>query len=226
MSLKHITIDLVVAFIFLYIIVKIVGRKIINQISPFTFITSIVLSEMLGNAMYEERIGVFYILYSMSLWGAMLLTVEYLDRKFLFFRGLTHGKPIALIKNGVIDIEGLKKGRLNLNQLQGLLRESETFSIREVAFCYLEGNGSLSILKKSRYQKTKQENFNFPAQTVYMPITLIRDGVVLWDELKELGFDESWLKNQLISKGVTHYEDVFLAEWLEEDGIFVQSIHH
>ncbi|MEH7122447.1 hypothetical protein V7127_04275 [Bacillus sp. JJ1773] len=35
---------------------KIVGRKIIKQISPFTFITSIILSEMLGNAMYEENL--------------------------------------------------------------------------------------------------------------------------------------------------------------------------
>lgn len=42
---------------------------------------------------------------------------------------------------------------MNINQLQSLLRQSETFSIREVAYCYLEANGSISILKKSKYQK-------------------------------------------------------------------------
>ena len=42
---------------------------------------------------------------------------------------------------------------MNLNQLQSMLRQSETFSIREVAFCYLEPNGSISILKKPRIKK-------------------------------------------------------------------------
>ncbi|WP_102273007.1 DUF421 domain-containing protein [Cytobacillus massiliigabonensis] len=224
MSIVHLTIDLFVGFFFLFIIIKFVGRKIINQISPFTFIASIVLSEMLGNAMYEDKVGVFYIIYSMGLWGILLFTVEYLDRKFLFFRGISQGKPIALIKNGVVDKDALKKGRLNLNQLQSLLRQSETFSIREVAYCYLEGNGSISILKKSRYQKTTQEDFNLPGSAVHVPVTLIRDGTVLWDEINNLGFDETWLNQQLSPFKIANYKDVFLAEWLEGDGIFVQTI--
>lgn len=224
LNLAHLTIDLIVGFLFLFFIVKIVGRKIIKQISPFTFIASIVLSEMLGNAMYEEKVGVFYIIYSMSLWGGLLFIVEYLERKFLFFRGISQGKPIALIKNGVVDREALKKSRMNINQLQSLLRQSETFSIREVAFCYLEGSGSLSILKKARYQKTTQEDFNLPGKSVYVPVTLIRDGVVLWDELEDIGFREDWLKKQLSSQGITDYKEVFLAEWLEGDGLFVQTM--
>lgn len=225
LSLYHLTIDLIFGFFYLFFIVKFVGRKIINQISPFTFIASIVLSEMLGNAMYEKKVGVFYILYSMTLWAILLFTVEYLERKFLFFRKVFQGKPIALIKNGVVDREALKQSRMNINQLQSMLRQSETFSIREVAFCYLEGNGSLSILKKSRYQKTTQEDFNLPGKAVYAPVSLIRDGVVLWDELEDLGYGEDWLKKQLASHGITDYASVFLAEWLEGDGLFVQRMN-
>jgi uncharacterized membrane protein YcaP (DUF421 family) len=39
-----------------------------------------------------------------------------------------------------------------------------------------------------------------------------------------LGFDESWLKSQLITQQITDYKDVFIAEWLQGDGLFVQSI--
>ena len=214
--------ELVLGFFFLFIIVKFVGRKIINQISPFTFIASIVLGELLGNALYDQKVGVFYIIYSMTIWGVLLLTVEYLSQKFLSFRGVVEGKPSALIKNGMVDREALRKNRMNINQLQSLLRQSETFSIREVAYCYLEANGSISILKKSKYQKTAQEDFNMPIKQVSDPVTLIRDGEVLWDEIADLGFNESWLKSELISKNITDYKDVFLAEWLEGDGLFVQ----
>lgn len=219
----YLTIELIIGFFLLFIIIKFVGKKIINQITPFTFIAAIVLGELLGNALYDHQIGVLYIIYSMALWGILLFIVEYLGQKSLLFRGIFEGKPAALIKNGVVDREELRKNRMNINQLQSLLRQSETFSIREVAFCYLEANGSISILKKSQYQKTTLEDFNLLDKPVYVPVTLIRDGEVLWDEIKDLRYDESWLKRQLLSQNVSDYKDVFIAEWLEGDGIFVQT---
>ncbi|WP_349654856.1 DUF421 domain-containing protein [Neobacillus sp. DY30] len=180
------------------------------------------MGELLGNAVYDHKVGILYIIYSMTIWGGLLFTVEYLSQKFLTFRGAVEGKPSALIKNGIVDREALKKNRMNINQLQSLLRQSETFSIREVAFCYLESNGFLSIFKKSKYQKTTQEDFNMPLKPVIAPVTVIRDGEVLWDEIAELGFNESWLKSELNSKNITDYKDVFIAEWLEGDGLFIQ----
>ncbi|MDO6634081.1 DUF421 domain-containing protein [Bacillus thuringiensis] len=223
MQFIYLTTELIIGFFLLFIIIKFVGRKIINQITPFTFISTIVLGELLGNAVYDQDINIFYIIYTMTLWGMLLFIVEYLGQKFLFFRGMFEGKPSALIKNGIVDRVALKKNKMNINQLQSLLRQSETFSIREVAFCYLEANGSISILKKTHYQKTTQEDFNMPVKPVYVPVTLIRDGKVLWDELKDLKFDESWLTTQLRSHNVSDYKDVFLAEWLEGDGLFIQK---
>jgi uncharacterized membrane protein YcaP (DUF421 family) len=222
MNILHLTFDLVVGFFFLFITVRFVGKKIINQISPFTFIAAIVLGELLGNAIYDRKIGVFYIIYAMSIWGGLLFFVEYLSQKFLAIRGVVEGKPSALIKNGMVDREALRKNRMNINQLQSLLRQSETFSIREVAFCYLESSGSISILKKSKYQKTTQEDFNLPSKAVFVPVTIIRDGKVLWDEIIDLGFDEAWLKSQLNTHHIMDYKDVFIAEWLQGDGLFVQ----
>lgn len=112
---------------------------------------------------------------------------------------------------------------MTLNQLQSLLRQNETFSLREVAFCYLETNGTISVLKKAKYQKTTREDFQLPPHPVHVPVTLIRDGELLRDELQELGKDEQWLNEQLRAYGVTSHQDVFIAEWLEGDGLFVQT---
>jgi uncharacterized membrane protein YcaP (DUF421 family) len=159
MKVMYLTMEIFIGFFLLFIIIKFVGKKIINQITPFTFISAIVLGELLGNALYDHEIGIFYITYSMLLWGALLFMVEYLGQKYLSVRGIVEGKPSALIRNGIVDRAELKRNRMNINQLQSLLRQSETFSIREVAFCYLEANGSISILKKSKYQKTTQRRF-------------------------------------------------------------------
>ncbi|TCZ77261.1 DUF421 domain-containing protein [Paenibacillus albiflavus] len=223
MKFLNLTYELVVGFFLLFIIVKIVGRKIITQVTPFTFITAIVIGEILGTALYEKEAGIPEITYAMCLWGFLLLIVEFIGQKFLWFRGIVDGKPAALIKNGVIDRGELKKNRMNLNQLQSLLRQSDAFSIREVAYCYLEPNGSISVLKKPKYQKTTLEDFKLASKPVHVPVTVIRDGHVLWDEIKELGFDESWLMKHLQTKSIQNYKDVFIAEWLVGDELFVQT---
>ena len=196
-------------FIILFFVISFVGRKIINQITPFTFIGSIVIGELLGNGVYEEHVTILEIIYSICLWGLLLFIVEFLERKFLAFRGFVLGKPSALIQNGKVNRNELKKCRMNINQLQSMLRQNQTFSVREVAYCYLESNGSLSILKKTQYQNTTQQDFNFPKKPVYVPVTLIRDGKVLKDELQDIGFDEIWLKKQLASHNISKYKEVF-----------------
>ncbi|MGC7930973.1 DUF421 domain-containing protein [Lysinibacillus sphaericus] len=223
MNVFYLTIEIVIGFFLLFILVKIVGKKIINQVSPFTFIAAIVLGELLGNALYDEKVGVLYIIYSMVLWALLLLIVEILGQKFLKLRLIFEGKPSVLIRDGVINREQLKKNRMNINQLQSLLRQSETFSIREVAYCYLESNGSISILKKSPYQKTTREDFNKPLKKVHVPVTIIRDGKLLVNELRDIGKNEEWLKVQLKTQNIMDIRDVFIAEWLENDGLFVQT---
>ncbi len=152
-----------------------------------------------------------------------MFAVEISGQKFLKMRGFFEGKPVVLIRNGVVNRNQLKKSRMNLNQLQSLLRQSETFSMREVAYCYLEASGSLSISKKSAYQKTTQEDLNLPRTSVHVPVTIIRDGEILLDELNDIGRDEEWITFELKKQGITEYKHVFIAEWLEGDGLFVQT---
>lgn len=223
MGMIQLTGELIIGFISLFLVIKLVGKKVMKQITPFTFIASIVFGELLGNAVYDDRVSMTKLIYTIALWGLLIFVAEYFGQKSLRFRRVFDGEPSTLIKQGMIDFSELKRNRMNLNQLQSLLRQSETFSVREVAYCYLETNGSLSILKKAQYQKTTQEDFNMPSSMVHAPVTLIRDRQVLWKELHHLGFNEDWLKAQLKSHQVTSYQDVLLAEWLEGDGLFIQT---
>lgn len=180
------------------------------------------LSELLGNAVYQKT-PIFHVLYTMVLWGGLLFGVEYLSQKFLPFRHAFDGKPSMVIRNGKINFDELKNNRMNINQLQSLLRQSEVFSIREVAYAFIEPNGAISILKKSPYQKTTLQDLNLPPHSVYLPVTLIRDGKLLYANLQEIKRDKEWLKNELERQGAANIESVLFAEWLENDGLLVIS---
>lgn len=68
-----------------------------------------------------------------------------------------------------------------------------------------------------------REDFRLPPHPVYVPVTLIRDGQLLADELAELGKTEQWLAAKLQKQGIASPKDVLIAEWLEGDGLFVQT---
>ncbi len=54
MKVMDLTFELIVGFLLLFLLVKFVGRKIITQVTPFTFIAGVVLGELLGNALYDR----------------------------------------------------------------------------------------------------------------------------------------------------------------------------
>lgn len=78
------------------------------------------------------------------------------------------------------------------------LRGQGVATIDQVKFAVMEQSGQLTILKNS------EKNLCFP---------LITDGKLNIDVLDVLGYDRTWLMDQLAVQGYTRVEDVFLAEY-------------
>ncbi|WP_368502956.1 YetF domain-containing protein [Alkalihalophilus sp. As8PL] len=215
------SIKIIIGFFLLFMITRLLGKTTIRHLTPFDFVSAIVLSELLGNGIFETNVSIWYIIYVVLLWGFLMIIMEKYLLKHRSMRGLLEGKPSIIIRNGKIDREQLKQNRMNINQLLSSLRQSETFSLREVAYAILETNGSISILKKNKYQKVTLEDLNLPLSPTYLCTTLITDGEMIEANLKELGFTKDWLIQQLIGHGYTRVEDVLYADWIYDDGIYI-----
>lgn len=213
--------ELIIGFIALFIITKLIGKRQLSQITPFDFISSIVLGELLGNAIYDNEIGILYLLSTLLLWGILITIIEWLSIKYMKLRGILEGNPSIVIRNGMIDRKELKKNRIDINELQNLLRQKDIFSVREVEYAILESDGKLSVLKKSKYAQPTIEDLNLPQKDVDLPVTLISDGEVLWDNLEDSGLNEKWLKNQLGKYDINDAAEVFYAEWEKHGGIHI-----
>lgn len=221
MKFIHIIIELILGFVALFIITKIIGKRQISQITPFDFISAIVLGELLGNAIYDEDIGLIHIISTLFIWGILMLTVEMITQKSLKSRGLLEGKPSIVIRNGMIDRNELRKNRIDINELQNLLRQKDVFSVREVEYGILEADGKVTVLKKPKYTQPTLDDLNLKQKPVYLPVTLISDGEVLWDNLRDSGHNEKWLQNQLNMYNINDVKQVFYAEWMKDEGMHI-----
>lgn len=220
-SIMSLTIELVLGFIMLLLVTQFLGKTQISQVTPFDFISALVLGELLGNAIYDKEVDIFFILYAIFLWTMLMYTIERVTQRFKGIRGVFEGRPSIVVRNGQIDYEQLKKEKIDINELLSLMRQNDVFSVREIEYAILEPSGSLSILKKSKYEVPTKNDLNIPEKRTYLSSSLILDGEILWDNLKECGFDQKWLENQLHMFGINKLEEVFYAEWKEDEGIHV-----
>lgn len=215
------TIKLVVGFFVLFFFTKITGKTQISQLTPFDFISSIVLSELLGNALYDNKINLLIVVYAFLIWGGLQYISEILGQKFLKWRGFFEGNPSIIIRDGMIDRNELKKNKMNLNQLLNLLRHKDVFWLGDIKYAIIEPDGALSILKQSNAQKPTRQDLNLAPLPVNLPIILISDGVVMPENLKATGHDLQWLKNLLSQQGITDEGEIFCAQWQQDKGLYI-----
>lgn len=217
----QLTVDLVIGFITLLIVSRFIRKTQINQVTPFDFISSIVLGELLGNAVYDEKIKIGSVIYALILWAFLMYMIELITQKYRKSRKVLEGEPNIIIRNGQIDYNVIKREKLDINELLSMIRQKDAFSIREIEYAILEQSGSISILKKSKYSNPTIEDMNLPEKEVCLPINIIVDGEILKDNLDGIGFDEAWLSKKLNKFGIQNTQDVFYAEWKKDEGLHV-----
>ncbi|WP_138416388.1 DUF421 domain-containing protein [Aquibacillus sediminis] len=221
--MKDIFIEALFGFVALFIIAKVLGKTQIKQLTAFDFISALIFGELVGNGIYDDKVGVKEVAFAVFLWGAFLYIVEILTQKFKRTRSVFEGKPEIVIRNGQLQRDALKRGKLDINQLQHLLRSQGAFSVREVEFAVLETDGSVSVLKKTLDQTPKRSDLNLMVENVALPWTLIMDGEIVQDNLAEINQDEQWLEQELQKQKIESYQDVFYAEYKEGEALFVQT---
>jgi len=217
------TLELFVGFFALLVMTKVLGKNQITQLTPFDFISALVLGELVGNAIYDKDIGLHYVLYAVVVWGALIYVIEMITQKFRQSRPWLEGTPALIIANGKINYDELRKNKLDLDQLLHLLRDRGVFSIREVEYGVLETNGAVNVLRKHKYDIPINYELNIPFRQTALPVLLILDGEVVDEGLLTIQRENTWLKEELFKRGISGPKEVLYAEWLEGEGLEIQT---
>lgn len=216
LNVGQLTTELIVGFLALFILTKILGKTQISQITPFDFISSIFLGELVGNAMYDDETSVWVILYAILIWGSLIYIIEIVSQKFKGTRKFLEGAPTIVIRKGMIDRDMLKKSKLDINQLQNLVRQKGYFGLKEVEYAILETNGTLSVMPKYEYGSPNRQDMKIYSQEQpELPVTLILDGELNHDNLSTAGLSKKKLMEELYKQGYSTIKEVVYAEMSE-----------
>ncbi|WP_462413596.1 DUF421 domain-containing protein [Neobacillus sp. Marseille-QA0830] len=215
---KDLALELTVGFLALLVMLKLLGRLQFSQITPFDFITGLVLGNLVGDAAFDDKTGLGEILFSIAIWGVLIFCVEYATQKSSFLRTIFEGTPTFVVYKGKILYNKLKKNHIDLNELQQLMRKKGYFSIYEAEYVILERDGQISVAPKHKYGAPTNQDLKIPEKPVNLSYAIIMDGKLIKKNLKEAGHDDKWLQNELSKNNINDYKEIFYAEWEENRG--------
>lgn len=190
---------------------RILGRKLISQMTFFDFIVGISLGTLtasvaLGAATTSAGAAAVIIVFTIT---TVLLGV--INIKTLPGHKFVESEPVTIIENGKINDENMRKVRYDLSSLFMHLRQKNVFNIADVEFAIFEPDGKLSVQKKSQKQPLTPSDINVPSNYKGLMTELILDGLVLEENLNKINLDKQWLESQLKSKGIQSIDNVFFA---------------
>jgi Predicted membrane protein len=151
---------LAIAFAGLWAMTRLLGKREIAQLTPFDFVSSLVLGDLVGNTIYDEQASFWKLLFALAFWTALSYAFEKVMEFGKPFRRRLEGRPELLIVDGEIDLAAMKRNSMELEELRMMLRQKDVFSVSEVAYAIYETNGSLSVLRKSAYEEVSRSDLH------------------------------------------------------------------
>jgi uncharacterized membrane protein YcaP (DUF421 family) len=117
------------------------------------------------------------------------------------FRRLMCGKPVILVENGKPIQKNLRQTRVTLDELTSHLRQKDVLDITTVQYAILETDGNLSVFPFPKEAPATAKEAGIQVKKQYIPLTIIEDGFLSWDNLQKAGKDQRWLNRVLEEKG-------------------------
>ncbi|MDY0943976.1 MULTISPECIES: DUF421 domain-containing protein [Priestia] len=201
----------VISFFFLLIVTKIMGQRSLSQLRLLDFIMALSIGNIIAHPLSDQHLGMKGSMITIGVLVVLYLVLVFLSLKWLKFTKFVDPSPFPLIKNGEILYKGLTKARIPVDVLLTELRKKQIHDIQQVALALWESDGTISFFLESQYQTLTPKDMKLMTKSFSLPITIIKDGKVDFEELKQTGKDEDWLKNQIRTVHGLDIKNILLA---------------
>lgn len=207
----------IILFTISFIMVRLMGKRTVAQLSPFDLIFIIIMGSAIAIPLEDHDIKITHGIFPVVITSLLNYSLAVLITKNRKIENFLQGTSRVLVRNGEVIIGNLKKERITMADLLVLLREKGVTNINEVEEAAIEPNGKLSVIKKKYMQTVTPRDLGLWSNQGIFPTLIIDRGEVVHDNLDRVGVSIDLMLRQLNQKGVGRLEDIKSA-WLDEEG--------
>jgi uncharacterized membrane protein YcaP (DUF421 family) len=138
-----------IAFSFVFLLTRVVGRRELSQLEPFDLILLVMMGDLVQQGVTQSDYSVTGIFLAAGTLALMTVLVSYLSFRFKRLRPILDGEPLVIVQDGKAIDGNLKRERLTIEEVAQEARLQQIASLDEVEWAVLERTGQISFIKKS-----------------------------------------------------------------------------
>lgn len=140
-------IRIVVLYIFLLFGVRVLGKRELGQLSPFEFVTLLLIPELVQQSAVREDFSITNALVAVSTLFCLVFLNSLLSYRWKWFRRATEGEPIVLVYDGRLLTENMDRERIPADEIFSEMRKSGVERLEDVKWAIIEPDGKIGIVR-------------------------------------------------------------------------------
>ena len=141
----------VVVYFFIYLLMRVVGRRELTSLGPFDIILLVMLGDAVQQGLTQDDYSLTGALIVVTAIAVLQVGTSYLSFRFSLLRPVLEGDPIVIVQDGRPIERNLRRERLTVGEVMAEARTTaQIASLEDIQFAVLETNGTISFLEKSK----------------------------------------------------------------------------
>jgi uncharacterized membrane protein YcaP (DUF421 family) len=134
-------------YIFVVLVMRIIGRRELSTLSPVDLVLLIVLGDAVQQGLTQDDYSVTGAMTVVTTIAVLQVIASYVAFRSRRMKKLLEGEPIVLIESGKLIERNLRRERLRPEDVAEQMRQEGIGNFAEVRWGILESNGQFSFIK-------------------------------------------------------------------------------
>jgi uncharacterized membrane protein YcaP (DUF421 family) len=138
-----------IAFLFIFLLLRVIGRRELSSMEPFDIILLVVIGDLMQQGVTQSDMSMTGALLAVGTFAGLAVFFSFLVFRFRRVRPMLEAKPLVLLEDGKPIESNLRHERMTLEELAGEARQQQITSLDEIQWAVLEGSGRITFIPKS-----------------------------------------------------------------------------
>lgn len=201
----------ILVLIILFFITKMMGKKQISELNFFDYIVGITIGSIAADISLDIEKNMIAGIAALFIYGFISYIISFVSIKSILARRFFIGVPTVLVEKGKIIESGLKKSKIDVNDLLMEARENGYFNLDEIDYALMEVNGNISFLPKEKEKPVTKKDIKIKCSNEGLTVNAIIDSKYMVNNMKAINKDKEWLDHELKVNGYDNYDNILLA---------------
>ncbi len=137
-----------VAFVFVFLLTRVVGRRELSTFEPFDLILLVMIGDLVQQGVTQFDTSITGLMLAAGTVALLTVVFSWSSFRFKRLQPLLDGEPIVIVQDGKVIERNARRERLTEGEIAAQARLQQISSLADVEWAVLETNGRISFVKK------------------------------------------------------------------------------